>query len=121
MKSYGAKGQDVVDKNYAAIDRGGEYKKFEVKAEWANLADDAEKQDDAPAFVKELVRPINALAGDLLKVSDFVKHGTVDGSWEVKCQSWVKIPPLLSLLAFREARCLPMSVAAVRSCPLGIA
>ena len=83
LKSYGAKGQDVVDKNYAAIDRGGEYKKFEVKPEWANLADDAEKQDDAPAFVKELVRPINAQAGDLLKVSDFVKHNTVDGSWEV--------------------------------------
>ena len=73
LKSYGAKGQDVVDKNYAAIDRGGEYKKFEVKAEWANLADDAEKQDDAPAFVKELVRPIDAQAGDLLKVSDFVE------------------------------------------------
>ena len=87
LKSYGAKGQDVVDKNYAAIDRGGEYKKFEVKAEWANLADDAEKQDDAPAFVKELVRPINAQAGDLLKVSDFVKHGTVDGSWEVLGQA----------------------------------
>ena len=77
LKSYGTKGQDVVDKNYAAIDRGGEYEKFEVKAEWANLADDAEKQDDAPAFVKELVRPINAQASDLLKVSDFVKHGTV--------------------------------------------
>ena len=60
VKSYGAKGQDVVDKNYAAIDRGGEYKKFEVKPEWANLADDAEKQDDAPAFVKELVRPIRS-------------------------------------------------------------
>ena len=53
----------------------------------ANLADDAEKQDDAPAFVKELVRPINAQAGDLLKVSDFVKHGTVDGSWEVLGQA----------------------------------
>ena len=37
---------------------------------------------DAPAFVKELVRPINAQAGDLLKVSDFVKHDTVDGSWQ---------------------------------------
>ena len=44
LKSYGAKGQDVGDKNYAAFDRGGEYKKFEVKAEWANLPDDAEKQ-----------------------------------------------------------------------------
>ena len=82
VKSYGKKGQDVVDKNYAAVDRGGEYKQLVVDPAWANLPDDAVKQDDAPAFVKELVRPINAQAGDLLKVSDFVKHNTVDGTWQ---------------------------------------
>ena len=82
VKSYGKKGQDVVDKNYAAVDRGGEYKQLTVDAAWANLADDAVAEDDAPAFVKELVRPINAQAGDLLKVSDFVKHDTVDGTWQ---------------------------------------
>ena len=48
-----------------------------------NLPDDAEKVDDAPAFVKEVVRPINAQAGDLLPVSAFAKFGTTDGSWEV--------------------------------------
>ena len=90
LKSYGAKGQDVVDKNYAAIDRGGEYVQLTVKPEWANLPADEEKQDDAPAFVKELVRPINAQAGDLLKVSDFVKHGTVNGSWEVGTAAYEK-------------------------------
>ena len=82
VKSYGKKGQDVVDKNYAAVDRGGEYKQLTVDPAWANLPDDAVKEDDAPAFVKELVRPINAQAGDLLKVSDFVKHNTVDGTWQ---------------------------------------
>ncbi|MBR5440117.1 MAG: pyruvate:ferredoxin (flavodoxin) oxidoreductase, partial [Prevotella sp.] len=82
VKSYGKKGEDVVNMNYAAVDRGGEYKQLTVDPAWANLPDDAEKQDDAPAFVKELVRPINAQAGDLLKVSDFVKHNTVDGSWD---------------------------------------
>ena len=90
LKSYGAKGQDVVDKNYAAIDRGGEYQQLTVKPEWANLPDDEPKSDNAPAFVKELVRPINAQAGDLLKVSDFVKHGTVDGSWEVGTAAYEK-------------------------------
>ena len=80
----------MVDKNYAAIDRGGEYVQLTVKPEWANLPADEEKQDDAPAFVKELVRPINAQAGDLLKVSDFVKHGTVDGSWEVGTAAYEK-------------------------------
>lgn len=82
VKSYGKKGQDVVDKNYAAVDRGGEYKQLTVDPAWANLPDVAVVEDDAPAFVKELVRPINAQAGDLLKVSDFIKHDTVDGTWE---------------------------------------
>ena len=82
VKSYGKKGQDVVDKNYAAVDRGGEYKQLAIDPAWANLADDAKIEDDAPAFVKELVRPINAQAGDLLKVSDFIKHDTVDGTWQ---------------------------------------
>ena len=82
VKSYGKKGEDVVNMNYAAVDRGDEYKQLVVDPAWANLPDDAEKADEAPAFVKELVRPINAQAGDLLKVSDFVKHDTVDGSWQ---------------------------------------
>ena len=90
VKSYGKKGQDVVDKNYAAVDRGGEYKQLTIDAAWANLADDVVKEDDAPAFVKELVRPINAQAGDLLKVSDFVKHDTVDGSWQVGTAAYEK-------------------------------
>ena len=80
-KSYGKKGDDVVNMNYQAVDRGGEYKTLAIDPAWANLPDDAPKADDAPAFVKELVRPINAQAGDLLKVSDFVKFNTVDGTW----------------------------------------
>ena len=90
VKSYGSKGEDVVNKNYAAVDRGNEYKQFAVDPAWANLADDAEKQDDAPAFVKEVVRPINAQAGDLLPVSAFTKFGTADGSWEVGTAAYEK-------------------------------
>ncbi len=90
VKSYGSKGQDVVDKNYAAVDRGGEYKPFAVDPAWANLPDDAVAEDNAPAFVKELVRPINAQAGDLLTVNDFVKHGTTDGSWDVGTAAYEK-------------------------------
>ena len=90
VKSYGSKGEDVVNKNYAAVDRGNEYKQFAIDPAWANLPDDAEKQDDAPAFVKEVVRPINAQAGDLLPVSAFTKFGTADGSWEVGTAAYEK-------------------------------
>ena len=81
VKSYGKKGQDIVDKNYAAVDRGGEYNELTVDPSWANLPDDAEDTtDDAPAYIKEIVRPINAQAGDLLKVSDFIRYDMVDGT-----------------------------------------
>ncbi|MCD8202926.1 MAG: pyruvate:ferredoxin (flavodoxin) oxidoreductase [Prevotella sp.] len=90
VKSYGNKGQDIVDKNYAAVDRGNEYKQLAIDPAWANLADDVQVEDDAPAFIKEIVRPINAQAGDLLKVSDFVKHNTVDGSWETGTAAYEK-------------------------------
>ena len=90
VKSYGKKGEDVVNMNYAAVDRGGEYKQLTIDPTWANLADDVKAEDDAPAFVKELVRPINAQAGDLLKVSDFVNHDTVDGSWAVGTAAYEK-------------------------------
>ena len=90
VKSYGKKGQDIVDKNYAAVDRGGEYKQLAIDPAWANLADDPVKEDNAPAFIKEIVRPINAQAGDLLKVSDFVNHDTTDGSWMVGTAAYEK-------------------------------
>ena len=90
VKSYGNKGEDIVNMNYAAVDRGNEYKQLAIDPAWANLVDDAAVEDDAPAFIKELVRPINAQAGDLLKVSDFVKHDTVDGSWMVGSSAYEK-------------------------------
>ena len=81
VKSYGNKGQDVVDKNYAAVDRGGEYKTLAVDPAWANLPDDAvAAEEDVPAYIKEIVRPINGQSGDLLKVSDFVRYDMVDGT-----------------------------------------
>ena len=82
VKSYGNKGEDVVNMNYGAVDRGGEYKELAVDPAWAELADDNNNIDDAPDFIKELVRPINAQSGDLLKVSDFVKFDTIDGTWQ---------------------------------------
>ena len=80
VKSYGKKGEDVVNKNYAAVDRGGEYKELAVDPAWANLAADAAQPNDDPAFINEVVRPINAQDGDLLKVSAF--KGIEDGTWE---------------------------------------
>ena len=79
VKSYGKKGEDVVNKNYAAVDRGGEYTQLTVDPDWANLPDDEAVANNDPAFINEVVRPINAQDGDLLKVSAF--EGIEDGTW----------------------------------------
>ena len=80
-KSYGKKGESIVNKNYAAVDRGGEYTKVEIPAEWANLVDGTEAITDiVPAFIGDIVRPINAQDGDSLPVSAF--KGREDGTWE---------------------------------------
>ena len=80
VKSYGKKGQDVVDKNFAAVDRGGEYKQLTVDPAWAQLKDEPAPANNDPEFINKLVRPINAQDGDLLKVSDF--EAIPDGTWQ---------------------------------------
>ena len=79
VKSYGKKGEDVVNKNYQAVDRGGEYKQLVVDPAWANLPEDEKVVRDEPAYITDLVRPINAQNGDLLPVSAF--KVSEDGTW----------------------------------------
>ena len=79
-KTYGKKGQDIVEKNYAAVDRGGEYHEFAVDPAWSTLSDDKAVDDGAPAFVKDIVRVINAQVGNDLPVSAF--KGLEDGTWQ---------------------------------------
>ena len=79
VKSYGKKGEDVVNKNYAAVDRGGEYKELVVDAAWANLEIPAVAANNDPEFINNVVRPINAQNGDLLPVSAF--KDSIDGTW----------------------------------------
>ncbi len=82
LKSYGKKGENVVNMNYAAIDRGGEYTEVKVPAEWANISAKFENPNAkrlAPAFVKEIADVVNAQCGDTLPVSAFMpwKDGTM--------------------------------------------
>lgn len=80
VKSYGRKGEDVINKNYAAVDRGIEIEKVEVPAEWANITVGKPTDDDAPDFIKQVVRPVNAQKGYDIPVSAFV--GREDGTWD---------------------------------------
>ena len=77
VKSYGKKGENVVNMNYAAVDRGGEYTEIKVPAEWANISAKFEnpgKDRLAPKFVKEVADIVNAQAGDTLPVSALLEY-----------------------------------------------
>ena len=80
VKSYGKKGEDVVNKNYSAVDRGNEYKQLTIDPEWANLPDEAKEAKHGVKFIDEVVVPINEQDGDLLPVSAF--SGIEDGTWQ---------------------------------------
>ncbi|MBQ3121290.1 MAG: pyruvate:ferredoxin (flavodoxin) oxidoreductase [Bacteroidaceae bacterium] len=88
VKSYGKKGQDIVDKNNAAVDRGGEYKQLTIDPAWSNLPADAPVERDEPDFIKNIVRPINAQDGALLPVSAFT--GIEDGTWPCGTSTYEK-------------------------------
>ena len=80
VKSYGKKGEDVVNKNYAAVDRGDEYQLLDIDPAWSALEPDSAKDYGCePEFVTRVVRPINGQDGDLLPVSAF--KGIEDGTW----------------------------------------
>ncbi|HLP74861.1 MAG TPA: pyruvate:ferredoxin (flavodoxin) oxidoreductase [Bacteroidales bacterium] len=80
QKSYGRKGEDVVNMNYAAVDKGSEVHKVEVPAEWANITVMNERHNGhVPEFISKVMEPINAMKGDDLPVSAFV--GREDGTF----------------------------------------
>ena len=77
LKSYGKKGESVVNMNYAAIDRGGEYIEVKYPAEWAEIKTKFEvpgKDRLAPSFVKNIADVVNSQLGDTLPVSTFVNY-----------------------------------------------
>jgi pyruvate-ferredoxin/flavodoxin oxidoreductase len=80
IKSFGRKGEEIVNMNIAAIDRGAAVEKVEVPKEWAKLQPKAKKDTrNIPEFIKSVVEPMNRLMGDDLKVSAF--KGREDGTF----------------------------------------
>ena len=81
VTSYGKKGEKVVNMNHAAIDKGIDaIVEITVPAEWANSKDEVVEAKEVPAFIKNIVEPMNRLEGDKLPVSAF--NGMEDGTFE---------------------------------------
>ncbi|MEG0296278.1 MAG: pyruvate:ferredoxin (flavodoxin) oxidoreductase [Clostridium sp.] len=83
VKSYGKKGEKVVNMNNAAIDKGVmSIVKIEVPADWANASEAVKAEGkEVPKFIKEIVEPINRQEGFDIPVSTFIENGMTDGTF----------------------------------------
>jgi len=80
-KSYGRKGEDVVNMNYKAIDAGKDgLVEIPVKPEWADLDPYFAKPVTGDAYMDEHVYGYNSLNGYNMPVSAFTKFGVLDGT-----------------------------------------
>ena len=88
-KSYGKKGEEIVNMNNAAVDNGGAVIKVDVPSEWKNLVPKEAKEDkDLPDFIKNVANPINLQKGDDLPVSAFA--GREDGTFPAGTTAYEK-------------------------------
>lgn len=91
VKSYGNKGENVVNMNFAAVDRGGEYTEVAIPAEWAKISarfETPNKDRLAPAFVKDIADVVNSQNGDSLPVSAFLPYA--DGTMPAGTSAYEK-------------------------------
>ncbi len=108
VKSYGRKGEDVVNKNYQAVDRGGEIVKVDIPTEWAQLpcsTDFAvEKHEGDPEFIAKVMRPMVAQTGNDLPVSAFV--GYEDGTFPAGTTAYEKRGVATVVPEWNPANCI---------------
>ena len=68
--TYGRKGENIVKMNYDAVDRGMDaLVKVKVPAEWKDIRDEAAaaSNHELPAFIKDILIPMNRQEGDRLR------------------------------------------------------
>jgi len=112
-KSYIKKGQEIVDKNYKAIDLGWQ-NLVEVKVDptWKDLPvyQECSKTDDE--YFDNFVNAIETLNGYDLPVSEFTKYGIMDGSmhndvtYRQKRNTAIEVPEWISSNCIQCGKCV---------------
>ena len=118
VNDYGAKGQKIIDMNYAAINKGIEAAvKVEVPAAWKTAEDKAtdirhiecacssdSPRKELPEFVNNLLVPMNRQEGDSLPVSAFKPH--VDGTFPCGTSAYEKRGIAINVPEWKIENCI---------------
>ncbi|MGM0620186.1 MAG: pyruvate:ferredoxin (flavodoxin) oxidoreductase [Bacteroidota bacterium] len=106
VKSYGKKGEQVVNMNFAAVEAGGKnVHKVEIPKEWKNIdVKDTNGTSDRPEYIVKVVDTINQQRGDDLPVSTFV--GAEDGSFEAGTAAYEKRGIAVNVPEWQAEHCI---------------
>jgi pyruvate-ferredoxin/flavodoxin oxidoreductase len=105
VKSYGNKGQNIVDMNHGAIDKGLEaLVQIEIPASWAEATDDDSNAKKVPAFIKNILEPMNRQEGDALPVSAFA--GMEDGTFPLGTAAYEKRGIAINVPEWQVENCI---------------
>lgn len=89
VKSYGNKGEKVVNMNYQAVDAGlSAYHEVRVPESWKTAKDEPKPLREVPDFIANVADLMNAQRGDELPVSTFVDRE--DGTFPVGTTQYEK-------------------------------
>ena len=106
--SYFKKGDKVLNMNYAAVDRGlTSLTEVDVPAAWADLPEgDAPAAPGAslPRYVRDILTPVNAQAGDKIPVSKFLDFA--DGVTDVETSRYEKRGIAVNVPAWLPDSCI---------------
>ena len=104
-KTYGKKGDEIVNMNCAAVDGAIEaLKKIDVPANWKDAKDEANDDASRPEFIKNIVDPVNSQRGNKLPVSTFL--GIEDGTFETGTSAFEKRGVAVNVPTWIKEKCI---------------
>jgi len=112
-KTYGKKGDDIVQMNYNAVDQSiAHLHEIEIGAADSTIEMPPVVSDDAPEFVQNVTAPIMAGDGNSLPVSAFPD----DGTWPVATTQWEKRNIALDIPVWDSGVCIQCAKCSL-ACP----
>ena len=104
-KTYGKKGDNVVEMNYKAVDAGIEsVAEVVVPSSWANAAEPDKETKEVPDFIKTILEPMNRQQGDRLPVSAF--RGREDGTFPQATSMYEKRGIAVDVPEWQQDKCI---------------
>lgn len=104
-KSYGNKGQSVIDMNYLSVDKGfNSIKRINYPESWKASVDEDTADSDLPEFVDKIILTMNRQEGDKLPVSTFLNRE--DGTFPLGVTAYEKREIAIEVPMWDAEKCI---------------